>query len=76
MTRDENDNYEQQYDKDMVKSEIKPLLQKKHEKEVDEMIKQELSIMKLMAAQKPKKAKKAKKPKKAKAKKHTLKLQK
>ena len=71
--RDERDNKEQAYDRQMARDEVMPLVKKDFQDEVDEMIKMELENLKLQLAGgkkkkgKGKKKKKKKKGKKAKA---------
>lgn len=56
----------------MARDSVEPIVRKKKEKYVDEMIKQELKNMMILAKMKIKKPKKPKKPKKKKAKKIKL----
>ena len=74
--RDERDNKEQQYDRQMARDEVMPIVQKEYEKDVDDMIKMELENLKLqLAGGKKKKGKGKKKKKKGKKKKKkTIKL--
>ena len=62
--RDERDNKEQQYDRQMARDEVMPKVQKDHQKDVDEMIKMELENLKLQLAGGKKKKGKGKKKKK------------
>ena len=70
-TRDETANYDQSYDRSMAISSVRPEVEKKKMNIVDEMIKQELANMMVLAKQKAKKkkGKKSKKKKKGKKKK-------
>ena len=72
-TRDESENYKQEYDPTLAKDEMMPVLKKKLSDDVDEMLKMELENMKLLSGVKAKKKKK-KKAKKKKKKKGGLKL--
>ena len=67
--RDETKNYDQTYDRDMAVQTVRPEVEKKKSKCVDEMIKQELANMMVLAKQKQKKKKKPKKKKPKKKKK-------
>ena len=62
--RDERDNKDQSYDRQMAREEVMPLVQKEYQKEVDEMIKMELENLKLQLAGGKKKKGKGKKKKK------------
>jgi IQ and AAA domain-containing protein len=70
--RDETDNYEQSYDREMARQQVLPLVEKEKEKIVDALINQELKNMMTLAKIKMKKPKKPKKPKKKKPKKNKL----
>lgn len=60
--RDETDNHDQRYDRSMAREEIKPLVEKQLEEQVDTMIKQELANMiQLGGFAKKKKGKRGKK---------------
>jgi len=59
--RDETKNQEQTYDRDMAVAAVRPEVEKKKTKLVDEMINQELKNMMVLAKQKGKKKKKGKK---------------
>lgn len=48
-TRDEADNYRQEHDVALAKKEVEPILKKKYNEEIDEMIKIELENMKLLS---------------------------
>jgi len=67
--RDETDNYEQGYDIEMAKDEVRPSVEEEFKAEVDEMIKMELQCMKILSGAKKKKKKKKKKKAKKKKKK-------
>ena len=75
-TRDESENYKQEHDVELAKTEVKPLLEEQFTKDIDELIKIELENLKALSGmkekKKKKKGKKGKKKKKGKAK--TLKL--
>ena len=73
-TRDESENYKQEYDLDLAKQEMEPVLKKRYNEEIDEMLKIELENMKLLSGVKQKKKKGKKKSKKKKGKKKGLKL--
>ena len=62
--RDESNNKEQQYDRQMARDEVLPLVKKEYQKEVDEMIKMELENLKLQLSGGKKKKGKGKKKKK------------
>ena len=62
--RDERDNKEQQYDRQMARDEVMPVVQKDYQKDVDEMIKMELENLKLQLQGGRKKKGKGKKKKK------------
>jgi len=67
--RDESENYKQEYDVDLTKQEVLPVLEEEYKLQVDEMIKTELDNMRLLAGGKGKKKKGKKKKKKGKKKK-------
>lgn len=67
--RDESENYKQEYDVDLTKQEVLPILEEEYKLQVDEMIKTELDNMRLLAGGKGKKKKGKKKKKKGKKKK-------
>jgi len=67
--RDESENYKQEYDVDLTKQEVLPILEEEYKLQVDEMIKTELENMRLLAGGKGKKKKGKKKKKKGKKKK-------
>jgi len=67
--RDESENYKQEYDVDLTKQEVLPILEDEYKLQVDEMIKTELDNMRLLAGGKGKKKKGKKKKKKGKKKK-------
>ena len=48
-TRDESENYKQEYDGALAKVEVEPELKKRYNTEIDEMIKVELENMKLLS---------------------------
>ena len=48
-TRDEAENYRQEYDVSLAKKEVEPVLRKKYNDDIDEMIKIELENMKLLS---------------------------
>lgn len=48
-TRDESENYKQEYDLDLAKQEMEPVLKKRYNEEIDEMLKIELENMKLLS---------------------------
>jgi SpoVK/Ycf46/Vps4 family AAA+-type ATPase len=73
-TRDESENYKQEYDGALAKVEVEPELKKRYNTEIDEMIKVELENMKLLSGVKAKKKKKGKKKGGKKKKKGGLKL--
>lgn len=73
-TRDESENYKQEYDTALAKIEVEPELKKRYNTEIDEMIKVELENMKLLSGVKAKKKKKGKKKGGKKKKKGGLKL--
>ena len=66
--RDERENKEQQYDRQLARDEVMPIVEKEFKKEVDEMIKMELENIKLARASGKKKKGKGKKKKKGKKK--------
>ena len=68
-TRDEAENYRQEHDVALAKQEVEPVLRKKYNEDIDEMIKIELENMKLLSGVKAKKGKKKKGKKKGKKKK-------
>lgn len=68
-TRDETANYKQEYDVELAKTEVMPLLEKEYKQTVDDMIKMELDNMRLLSGAKGKKKKKGKGKKKGKKKK-------
>ena len=72
--RDETDNHEQGFDKEMAREEVLPLVKKEYQTEVDAMIKMELENMRTLAGIKAKKKKKKKAKKKKKGKKKAIKL--
>jgi len=49
QNRDETDNYKQEYDVKMAKTEVMPILEDQYKKDIDEMIDVELENMKLLA---------------------------
>jgi IQ and AAA domain-containing protein len=67
--RDERDNKEQKYDRQMAREEVMPIVQKDFQKDVDDMIKMELENLKLQLSGGKKKKGKGKKKKKGKGKK-------
>lgn len=73
--RDEDENYRQEYDKKLIKQEVKPAILHKYQQDIDDMILCELDNLRLMSGtSKKKKGKKKKKKSKKKAKKKGLKL--
>jgi IQ and AAA domain-containing protein len=73
-TRDESENYKQEYDHDLCREEMEPVLKKRYNEEIDEMLKIELENMKLLSGVKAKKKKGKKKKAKKKKKGKGLKL--
>lgn len=69
VNRDETENYKQEYDNEMAKTEVMPLLEEEYKTQVDEMIMMELENMKTLSGAKSKKKKGKKKKKKGKKKK-------
>jgi len=67
--RDESENYKQEYDGELTKTEVLPLLEEEYKTQVDDMIKVELDNMRLLSGVKAKKKKGKKKKKKGKKKK-------
>ena len=67
--RDERENKEQRYDRQMARDEVMPIVQKDFQKEVDDMIKVELENLKIQMQGAKKKKGKGKKKKKGKGKK-------
>jgi SpoVK/Ycf46/Vps4 family AAA+-type ATPase len=72
--KDESENYQQHFDRDMARGEMLPVVQDELKKRVDDMLKIELENMRLIAGIKAKKKKKGKKKGKKKKKKKGPKL--
>jgi len=69
VNRDETENYKQEHDVEMAKTEVMPSLEEEYKTQVDDMIKMELENMRMLSGVKAKKKKGKKKGKKKKKKK-------